>query len=388
MNFADGEAITGWLDFRMSEMFTNVKNALEFTCSPPRERISEYDQRLRKGQLVSILVNGKSQGGFLVQENRMTVGQDGVTIAVKCETPLAGPYEGSAGIKTATDFRPITLKTQTDVSVTDVVFDALEPYGFSQLFSSEVIANASAKTGRPISGGRAAFDVAALKQGEAKSQDGETAYAFCSRIFNRFGVVLRMAVDGSLILETPDYEQAASYSVGQTFGEPFEGDRFLSNPPLEIIDTNAGQHSEVIVKGQRRDTFGTTQTAPPYAVVTADSFNSNFPPYVSEIQPYKPLFRHDKQAYDVDRCNNIATLIMARQAMNAYTVRGAVNGIVSKTGAIWSVNTTVRVKIDAKGLDQEMWVLGRDLVGSRSGGQMTMLTIIPKGALKLGEVPG
>lgn len=67
---------------------------------------------------------------------------------------------------------------------------------------------------------------------------------------------------------------------------------------------------------------------------------------------------------------------------------GEVDGFVSSTGRIWQVDTIARVVVAAYDLDEEMWVLERVLTQDVGQGQKTRLTLIPKGALVLGEEVG
>ena len=76
---------------------------------------------------------------------------------------------------------------------------------------------------------------------------------------------------------------------------------------------------------------------------------------------------------------------MGVRALNAYQVNGQVNGVVSSTGAVWNVNTIVRVVIDAFNIDEPMWVLERTLTCSMREGQRTRLVLVPKYSLLLGE---
>lgn len=379
MQFADGEEMFAWLSFRLRDHFTDPLGGLDFEAAPPRARIAEYRERLRKGQIVSVLVNSANQGTFLIVERRTTIGREGVTFSVTCRSVLATAYEGSVEPK-------LSFKHPTDTPVGTAVLAALEPYGFDSLIGDNA-ANASLITGKPIGGGATAVVVDALKHQEAQAQDGETAYGFGSRIFSRLGVALRVAADGTLLLAAPDYDQEAAYTVVQDFDGGTAGDRFLADPPIEEVDTNEGQFASCTVRGSRADNAGTTQTAAPRATVTAAELNPRRPAYISEAAAHKPLELKDKNARDVERCRNVAKLALGIRAAKAYVITGRVDGLVSQTGRVWSVNTVVRVVIEAYGLDEDMWIIGRDLMGSRDRGQMTRLEIIPKGALVLGDVP-
>jgi prophage tail gpP-like protein len=62
------------------------------------------------------------------------------------------------------------------------------------------------------------------------------------------------------------------------------------------------------------------------------------------------------------------------------------DGIISKSAdAVWAVDTVTTVRIDQAGIDDDMWLLERQMQVSRRGGQTTTLTWIPLGSLLLGE---
>jgi hypothetical protein len=380
MQFGDGTELNAWTSFRLRDHFTDPLGSLEFTAEPPRAKIGEYRERLQKGELVTILVNEANQGTYLIQERRTSVGRDGVAFSLNCQTPLVTPYQGGVNPK-------INLKSQTDVAAYLVVLDALAPYGFDKIVGDNA-ANVSAMTGRPLGRkGAAPVVVDALKHSEAKAHDGETGYGFASKIFSRLGVALRMAADGTLLLAAPNYEQEAAYSVVQDFDGSLPGDRFLADPPLEIADTNDQQFSECVVEGVAPDPFGSTQTGTPQGRVTAEEMNPGRLAYKSFAAAYKPLILHDKNSRDVQRARSVGKLALGIRAAKAYVVTGYVDGIISKTGRVWTVDTIAHATVVVEDLDEDMWVIGRELSGSKDRSQMTRIELIPKGALVLGEIP-
>jgi prophage tail gpP-like protein len=377
MRFADGNSISSWTSLRMRDSFTDPLGQLDFEVAPPRSQLSEYRERLGKGQIVAVMVNGVAQGVFIVQARRSKGDrQGGVTLGLSCHTPLVTPYQGSVDPR-------ISFHAQADSKVIDVVAEALAPYGFEQI-RGDVSANVSAMTGQPIGGPKLNVLVNTLKTSDAQAQDNETAYDFCRRIFGRLGVALRMAVDGTLLLEAPNYNQPAIASVWSTFGERRGGDHLLW---WDIEDTNDEQFSECTVRGARSDKAGSTETATPKATVQSADLNPGRPAYRSDAANYKPLFVKDSNTRDAARATAAATRGLGLRAGRAYVLRGSVDGMISSTGRVWAVNTMVNAHVAAEGLDEDMWVLGREFSQDRTGGQLTTLELIPKGALVLGDLP-
>lgn len=381
MNFGDGSRIDSWLSFTLRDSYTDPLGSLDFYTAPPRSRIAEYRSLLSKGELVTVFANDVNQGTFLITSVRQVISkEDGCIFQISCKSPLVTAQEGSADPK-------FSFSSQADAPLGEIILKALLPYGFDQL-RADASANVSALTGKPLRGGASGtIRQEALKTNEAQVQENEKAYQFCARLLSRRGVALRMTVDGTLLLTTPNYTQDVAYTVVQDFDGATRGDRFIGT--VEVTSTNDEQYSECRVRGLAVDRRGRTQTATPEAIVTSADLGLSRPPYNGGTgATYKRLEILDKQARDVEQCRSVAKLALGYRARNAFVVTGEVDGFVSSTGRIWQVDTLVHVVIEAAGIDEDMYVLERVFEQDASGGQKTRLTLIPKGSLVLGEVPG
>lgn len=383
LTFPDGSTIRHWTTFTLRDTFTDPLGQLSFECAPERKDRAKYRELLVKGQIVTLLINDISQGSFLITTVRKVFGPSGYTMSIECKSPLCTPYEGSVN-------PDLKISTQTDSPVTTAILEALAPYGFDRI-SGDGAASVGAITGRPIGKGKRAVNVKNLTAQEAHANDSEAAYAFCSRIFSRLGVCLRMAPDGQLLVGAPDYDQEPSYALAQDPTGQAPGDYFFGD--IEIVDTNDGQFSECRVRGQPDDKAGTTTTGRPEAVVTAASLNPSRPAYRGEgtaASPaaYKRLEIRDKNARDVKRCESVAKLALGIRAKDAFVINGTVDGFVAKTGAIWQVNTTVDVYIAEESIQEKMWLAERVFTQNVKGGQTAKLRVVPLGSLVLGTDPG
>ena len=119
----------------------------------------------------------------------------------------------------------------------------------------------------------------------------------------------------------------------------------------------------------------------------AEDLNPDHPAYSATAAPYKPLLITDKNARDAEACARVATLALGLRAANARSVTGSVDGFVSMTGRVYNVNTVAWVVVEADGIDEDMWVSEVVRTLDRNGGQKTRLTLLPLGALVLGEMP-
>ncbi len=378
VHFSDGEVIQAWESLSLRDTYTDPLGSLEFTARPPRSKLGDYRERLQKGQLVTVKVNDVSQGGFLVCTQSTTIDREnGTAFKISCKSPLATLYEASVD----PDF---AFKSQTDTSIAGIISTIVLPFINPTVIAADASANVDAITGKPRDKKKTARKVEALKHNEAKAQDGESVYAFISRITTRLGVFVRFSVDGEILLGSPDYEQSASYKVHQTVsGGHSESDRMLEG--IEIVDTNDNQYSECQCRGVAPDKKGQKQTGRPKDKVLCSTLFPTRPPYRSAGAPaFKPLILTNKSTRDATQAKNVATLALGYRAKDAFTVTCDVDGFISRTGRIWSVDTVCRVVVEDYGLDEDMWLLERTLTQSREDGQKTRLKFIPLNSLVIG----
>lgn len=381
MQFGDGTVFSEWLSLDLRDTWTDPLGDMRFEAAPGRERIALYQDKLKKGELVTVFINGANQGGFLIQTVTTQISKAaGVTFSIACHTPLITPYQGSVDPK-------LSFKSQTDSPVGKIVLDALGPYGFDTEIDGDNTANVSAITGKPLQGGAAAFPVDALKQDQACAQDGETAYQFCARILTRLGIAMHVNFDGAILIRSPDYGQDPIGTLVVSADPTVGGDRFFDN--VEIVDTNDNQFSECIVTGNPNDKAGTKQTTKPEARVTTNYLFPNRPAYKSTVASYKPLIIKDKNARDYARCLSVAKLALGIRAKEAFVISGTVAGFASSTtGAVWTAGTIVNVQLDPLNFREPMFVLECHKHRSRDAGDICRFRLIPLGALQLGDAPG
>lgn len=395
MLFSDGSKITSWDQATLRSTFTDPLDELAFVAAPPRDQWPEYRQRLAKGNAVTVEINGVTQGNFIIQTvKRSTSREGGMAIAVTCHTPLVTPYQGGVD-------PDIAVYTTADASVGNFVKQVLEPYGFTEI-SGDSVLSTSILTGQAIRGPKELVAIPTLKFREATAHDGESAYSFLSRILTRLGVVVRMATTQNgttaLLVCAPNYDQDAIATVYQTFGARIpDADPFIG--AVIVTDSNDDQFSEVIVRGQRPDDAGTTQTNRPVATAVAAQLRPERPFYTSDVAPYKPRWIKDKWSRDVQKCGAFAELALTMNAASSYAIDGTVDGWVSRTGALWTVDTIVHTILESENLfanipvagsaapfGEDMWVMSRTFVLSREGGQTTQLKLLPKCSLQLGQI--
>lgn len=370
--------LDSWTSFSLRETYTDPVGELQFETIPTTNNLPAISALLQKGEVVLIYVNGAIQGAYVISSVRRTVSrQGGVVFSITCKTLLHAAYEGSVDPR-------ITFSAKTDVPVVDLILQVMSPYGFGVVIGDNA-ANVYAISGKRIDGRAQPLPVQALKHQDCQAQEGETSYAFCARILNRLGVVMRQSVDGKLLITAPDYNQLPAYTLAQTFSGnwPPMSDAMLN---CEDMSSNDGVYSECRVRGTRSEQQGANTVAEPDVTIPASTLPTRSQ-YTSFVQPTKPKIIKDKSSRDLPRAKNVATLAMGITAINGYQFSCEVAGLVSATGTIWSIDTVARVYCEALDVNEDMWVLERELTQDRQGGQRTRLKLIPKGALVLGEIP-
>jgi hypothetical protein len=382
LTFDDGGTIDSFTDCTYRDSFTDPLASLSLTAKPATSSLyADYRTKLGKGEQVHLYINGAHQGRFLIQDvERETGAGDGRVIKVTAHTPLITPYEGAVD-------PDLSLQNLQDTSIETALLTLFGPYGFSKVIT-DARSHVNVLTGVPLPGGKAPpFAIGDLKMRNAVAHDGETAYQFAARIITRLGACLRIAEDDSLLVGVPNYDQDNAYTVvlATTPSTYSDADRFFGT--IKIRETNAGQFAQTEVIGMRHIAAGDPSVARPSAVVLASAVLPARCRYRSTVAPFKPLSYKDKNSRDANQAQNAAMFELGMRAKDAYVVEGEVDGWISRTGRVWTVDTMARVVVEPEGLDDPMYLLERTLHEEAGGGQKTSLRFIPKGALILGVAP-
>ena len=390
LQFSDGSVINSWEGFTLRDTYTDPLGSFSFTFRPPRSQISDFTSRIQKGSLVSIKINGAPQAAMLIQTVKRTISKAiGVQFDFECKSVLVTPHQGDVDPEISQSFT-------SDTPVAIVVLIALEPYGFDIIFP-DTSANVAALTGRSIDRRQPDVVVQAIKHRDAQAQDGETAYSFCSRIFSRLGLALRVNFEGSLLIGSPDYQQDAAYTVAE--GSELRSDTDAAFGTITITDTNDNSFSEVVVRGAAQDRKGQRSASRPIHRMSVEGLARPIGAPFTDVQTstvpagrhtyrsdsgavFKPKYKLDKFSRDRKFCKTLCHRIHGRNSEAAYVIECEVDGLISSTGRIWTVDTVARVVIDHADIDEDMWVLETTKKMSRNG-QSTALKLIPLNSLIL-----
>jgi len=424
VSFGDGSSLSEWDSFTLQESFVDPLGSFEFTATPARSRVIEFDTKLQKGRLVGIKINGHPQATMLIAAKSVEIGRDGVSFSIECKSVLTTLYQGSVDPY-------VHKKYKSSISIQDAVREVVASYGFTRDINTDPGLDIKIKMGG-TSAAQAAINKAKVtiadllnktagtafapinleekKHKEYQAQFGESAYSYLSRLFSKHGLVLHADALGNLLISKPDYDQGPTNILQQGFqAAGVGGDLMLDG--ISLNNTNDSQFSEVVVFGGDSSSAGEKRTNLPSsrAIVEGIALRAGTPfqskpaleigdplrqatdgrwhqRYFSDAgSVYKPLIKKGKDLKDTKECKNVAAMIMGQSGRSCMTLRCSVDGIVSATGVVWTVNTIANVLIEVLDFSSPMWILEKTVRQSRGGGQTTALTLLPLGALILEE---
>jgi prophage tail gpP-like protein len=393
LRFADGDPITTWETFTLRQNYIDPLDDFQLTVSNPAPaKRDSYLSRLSKGERVTLWANGAQQATCeIVTVSGKISRTDGWTLSIGAKSTLHAAFQGGAD--------PHYGKNLTaDTPVRDVILDVLGPYGFNSIVL-DTASDVGAISGKSLQG-RApavALNEVKLKDFQTPNKGDMSAYQYCASLFTRFGLVLRTDRQGELLLGVPDFDQAAAYTVEQDRFRFYDGDLMIGE--IGWTDTNDGQHSHYVVRGGKDESAtATSATSPtagvivpgysvpsgaPFSKVSLEELRPGRHLYRSARSPYKPKFWRDEKSLEVARALSFARSMSAQRGASGFQVKCTVDGLVSRTKRIWTVDTVGRVVVGDIGLDENMWLLETVKSGARNGGQHTELTWIPLHSLDL-----
>ena len=383
MRLSDGTIVTECLSYELTERFLDPIDVFRVTVAPSPEERSTALRLLRKGELVVVSVDGKVQAATMIQTAKTIVGPGtGVIMNLECLSPIQLLAEASVDVPRATKV------LSADAPVLDFVASLVEPYGFTEVQDTGDVAFIKSKTG--VNPKSLATSGNQARQKDCRAEYNERVLVFINRVLSRLGVMLRCFASNegvALYITAPHYDGEPLYSVSQApAGKAEEGeDQFFGD--VTITETNADQYSRCVVVGSTVDEESATRTNEPKAEASTTEINADRPPFrASAVFPSKDFYFKDEHASSKARARSVAKHVLGRRAEKAFTIQGTVRGLVSSRGVPWTVDTLCRVRLPLVGIDEVMWISERVMRQTADGSQTTMLTLIPKGYVVLGDI--
>lgn len=389
-----GIEIDKWLSYRCNSVFTTPSDGFDFTLAA--ESIDAPTRlALKNGELFQIKVNGHTQASGYIDRVAVSSSRSSGTI-----WRIEGCDRLAQAVRSGIDPRIRFKEGQTLLDVLRVVF---APFGYTDanmLSSNDV--NRDVRTGG-IRGDKVSKKGKELKSfavHQNRPYPGEGAFAFASRLAQRFGLWIWLSAEGnSLIVGLPTYDQPPRYRLF----DKFNADQRLSNiEDGEARYDTTRQPSCIVASGF---SYGGEADRARYKVIITNELvgigaDGNYIPSVAQIvaanpdaivipprtvfaqpamRPHpaaQPIYLHDQESQTPDQLQAFARRELALYQRDSLVVNYVVEGHTNE-GSLWCVDTMVDVDDDYRDIHEPLWVLGRTFEKSRQGTRTHLHLIRP-----------
>lgn len=397
-----GFGIDKFLSYRANSHFTCPSDGFEFVVAGS-SLDSTTREALRRGELFKIIVNGHTQAeGYIDRVSSEASRESGTIIRIEGSDKLAQVVR--AGIDPRVRF-------QTSQTLLDILVKVFEPFGYTaDSFRESNDANRDIKSGQvrgqklSVTHSKKRTTVKPLKSytlHQTKPYHGEGAFAFASRLSQRFGLWIWLSAEGDiLIVSRPNFDQPPRYRLydkldGNTRTTNIEHGHVIedaSQQPSCIVatgfsaDVNADcSRYKVIVINELVGLGDDGFAVPSVQKIIADNPDaSQLPPRAdafakTAIKAHpaaQPIYLHDQESQTLEQLQNYARRELALKQHHSLRATYVVEGH-SQDDTIWAVDTIVDVDDDIRDIHEPLYVLGRTFEKSRDGTRTTLELIRP-----------
>lgn len=391
-----GVGIDKWVSYRCNSQFCTPTDGFELSLAG-EDIDPTVRQMFRSGEEFIIRVNGHTQANGYIDSVESEASREGGTmLRVEGCDKLAPVVR--AGIDPHTRF----TAAQTLADILDAVFG---PFGYASV--NESFLNSNDVNRNIMTGGvrgqrlsvshskKKGTTVKPLKSftiHQARPYPAEGAFAFASRLSQRFGLWIWLSAEGNqLIVSRPNFDQEPLYRL---YDKLDDGQGRITNIEHGRVKENSAQQPSCIVASS----FSCVPTAdvsrytvivinelvglgqdgfavPAVQKIISDNPDASqlppradaFPKTVFRPHPAaQPIYLHDQESQTLDQLQNYARRELALRQHDSlhasYTVAGH-----SQNGTIWAVDTIVDVDDDARDIHEPLYIVGRTFEKSRAG---------------------
>lgn len=238
---------------------------------------------------------------------------------------------------------------------------------------------------------------------ELKPYQQEGAFAFASRVCQRFGLWIRPAATiGTLLVTAPDFDTATNPPRYGLIHKADGPQSLLNNIKSGKVKwSGADQPSCILASGFSGAGGGEFSYAGLVAGITNPLVSASIAPilaaypqagWVSALPPdidnphlfvepcARPLFMYDSEAHDLSQLQAFLRRQMSMCLRKAFTSHYVIMGH-QLNGQPLAVDTMISVDDDRSNVHQSLWVLSRHLHKSSAQGTTTALELLLPGAL-------
>lgn len=398
---ASGLKISKWVEYRANSNFLTPTDGFEFTLAV--DSISDQAREgLRAGARVTIDVNDHVQADGYIDRVTTSASRGGGTVM-----RVEGCDRLAQVVRAGIDPRVRFTEGQTLLDLLETVF---APFGYTtdnMLVSNET--NRNIRSGQ-TQGGKTSIShskkkgttVKPLKSfviHQLKPYHGERAFAFASRITQRFGLWIWLSAEGNvLIVGNPTFDQPPRYTLhnkrngsgtrGIISGVAHEDS---SDQPSCIVatgfsyggETDRSNHKVIVVNeivAMAADGFATDAVS---KIISANEDASQLPLRTvfpsTALRPHpaaQPIYPHDQESQTLEQLQGFARRELALKQQHSLHVTYHVEGHTTNSDVIWCTDCIVDVDDDFLGIHEPMWILSRTFEKSRHAGTTTTLELI------------
>jgi prophage tail gpP-like protein len=346
-------------------------------------------------QPVELLVNGASQ--LIGRIDRTRIGDNGRALTCIGRDYIADLVEGNVDPK---------FKLGPKMTVDDMLTEAFGPYGIDTIIDDDddTVIMQNARSGvrmrkRSGGGGGSKRRHRRKKRGGRALQNfdpkpGEGGYEYCNKIIARLGATIQPGPSrSSLVITEPRYDQEPIYSlrrtddpVGSASNNVIDSvaDRDYSKMPtftlFNATQATKGKKGESIAK--TFDIFELAANSPELLkIIQTSTISGRWEPgkIATEVRDEGKLYRllnfRDDAARTKAQLERAADRAVSERVKDTLSYQATVRGHMDeRTGAIYSVDTMVRVDDDICDIHEELWISSRKLSYSEGAGATTQLT--------------
>lgn len=358
----DGFSCDLWTDGTVSDTFLDPCQTMSMSLGTDETRFGLMG-RLRRGSPFKIEINGIPVIGGFLDCTQLSADRGGTKLTVTGRDVLSPVVDSNV------DPRLPVKKGMSLLDLSKLLFEQhfLLPIKVSAE-DADVIGARNKALGKPVS--------AKPKKGRKKPTDqlkeiypkpNEGGFQYFVRFAHRVGYHAWAQPDGQgIVLGAPTYEQEPAGDLVLLRGDFGTGNNILKSS-IKSDNTRVPSHVYVRGKGSKP---GDKSNVLGWAV-NPDA------PY------FKPFYLTDDESATKDHADALARFTLGKALREAFCYEVTVRGNTSSSGRLYCVDTLLRVRDEACGVEGEMWVEKRTFRKSRSGGTTTDLTLIPAESLLL-----
>jgi prophage tail gpP-like protein len=372
-----GTFYEGFKSYRINSNYTTPTDAWSFVVYSDDDAAG-LRQRWRPWQPVRLYVSGACQ--VIGRIDRIKgVGPGSAALMVSGRDYLADLVDATMDP---------TFQLSQEMNLGEAVLEICKPWGITGVLSDGGLTR-NIRTGKQPTR-PAPEDLEQVKLEDFKAEENQGVMEFLNKLVSRHGFTIQPAgTRDTILVVRPQYDQPPLYDLSRP-GNILEGtaDRNYTEVPTVTLGRGRAGGGKHQVGGTRSEFPTFSEGAPSrigtltevLAITTADNNiavtrEKRFDPkrgdntlYGYDPPIYKPLFFRDKDSRNGAQVERSVKRMLAEKLRDTLLYEVSARGHTeTKSGAIWSVDTIVRVDDGVEDVRENLWILERTLANDGTG---------------------